>query len=146
MKKKPLVKFHFMHSVALRRRNQLKLFISSVFAREKTPFKELNVIFCSDDFLLGLNNQFLGHNYLTDILSFPLSDSGQPLEGELYISVERVSDNAGSLKHSLQSELHRVIFHGILHFCGYKDKTRAQIKAIRLREDYYLKKWFAGSL
>ena len=86
--------------------------------------------------------QFLKHDFYTDILSFPLSAKGEPLIGEIYISVDRVRDNAKNLGASFREELHRVIFHGILHFCGYKDKSPADIILMRSREDKCLKTYF----
>jgi rRNA maturation RNase YbeY len=91
---------------------------------------------------LTLNRQFLHHDYYTDILSFPLSGPGDPLVAEIYISIDRVRDNAGNHQASFREELHRVIFHGILHFCGYKDTSSADIKKIRGMEDKYLKTYF----
>ena len=88
-----------------------------------------------------MNNQYLGHNYFTDIITFNLAEKGQPIAGEIYISVDRVSENARDLKVTFKEEMLRVIFHGILHLCGYGDKTKAETKEMRTREDYYLKKY-----
>jgi rRNA maturation RNase YbeY len=102
----------------------------------------IGIIFCDDNFLLTLNRQFLDHDYYTDILSFPLSDKGKPLEAEIYISTDRVRDNARNLESSFQEELHRVIFHGILHFCGFSDHTQKEIRRMREAEDLYLNSYF----
>jgi len=102
----------------------------------------VNIIFCDDKFLLTLNVQFLHHDYYTDILSFPLSAKGNPLIAEVYISTDRVKDNAKNLESSFREELHRVIFHGILHFCGYNDKSKPEIKKMRAAEDRYLISYF----
>jgi rRNA maturation RNase YbeY len=136
------IQFHFQKKIRLEQRIKLKLFIKSLFKAEKTTFSSLGIIFCTDEFLLDINRSFLNHNYLTDVISFSLSGQGQPVEGEIYISVDRVKENADELGQTFKEELHRVIFHGILHFCGYKDKSPAQKKQIRAKENYYLKKYF----
>ena len=116
-------------------------FITGIFKKEKVKLDSLSIIFCSDSFVLDLNRKFLQHDYYTDILGFPLSAPDKPLQAEIYISLDRVKENAISLDVSFRQELHRVIFHGILHFCGYKDKSAKQIKEIRSLEDRYLKKY-----
>jgi probable rRNA maturation factor len=136
------VQFHFQTPCNLPDRSLLKTFIISVFRKEKKSLAELNIVFCDDDYLLTLNKRFLRHNYYTDILSFPLSTPGRPLVAEMYISTDRVRDNAGNLQESFQEELHRVIFHGILHFLGFKDKSAADINRMRAMEDRYLKAYF----
>jgi len=87
---------------------------------------------------LALNKKYLGHDFLTDVLTFRLSDPGLPVVSEIYISVERVRENALSLKTIYGQELFRVMIHGILHLCGYKDDTIKQSKLIQKKEDYYL--------
>jgi probable rRNA maturation factor len=139
MKKKNPVQFHFLIYCALRNRGSLKMFIHSIFKKEKKPLQELNIIFCDDEYLLNLNRQFLQHDFYTDILSFPYSNANQPLVAEIYISVDRVRENAKSSGSTFEKEIHRVIFHGVLHFCGYKDKTPADTKRMRSMEDRYLK-------
>ena len=116
----------------------LKAFIVSMFRKERKSLEKVNIIFCDDKFLLSLNLQFLHHDYYTDILSFPLSAEGKPINAEIYISIDRVKDNAKNLETSFREELHRVIFHGILHFCGYNDKSQKEIKRMRALEDQYL--------
>lgn len=102
----------------------------------------MNIVFCNDKYLLTLNMEFLKHDYYTDILSFPLSAKGKPLIAEIYISIDRVKDNARNLETSFREELHRVIFHGVLHFCGYKDKLPLDIKKMRSLENKYLTDYF----
>jgi probable rRNA maturation factor len=104
--------------------------------------ERLDIIFCDDKTLLDLNIQFLKHNFYTDILSFPLSDPGKPLLAEIYISVQRVKENAANLDTSFNEELHRVVFHGILHFCGFKDKTQSDIRKMRAMENKLLEAYF----
>jgi rRNA maturation RNase YbeY len=141
-KKSPLIQFHFLSLCSLNNRQSLKSFILSIFRKEKRPVESLNIIFCDDKFLLTLNLQFLHHDYYTDILSFPLSAKGKPLIAEIYISTDRVRDNAKNLESSIRKELHRVIFHGVLHFCGYNDKSKMEIKKMRAAEDRYLLSYF----
>jgi probable rRNA maturation factor len=138
-KNKPVVRLHFLSKFNLTSREALKSYILYRFKKEKKSFESLDIVFCDDDHLLQLNRQFLKHDYYTDILSFPLSGPGQPLVAEIYISIDRVRDNAKNLDSSFKMELHRVIFHGILHFCGYKDKSRVDIRRMREMEEKWLK-------
>lgn len=94
----------------------------------------LSIVFCSDEFLLKMNVEYLQHDYYTDIISFDYSD-GTSIAGELFISVDRVRDNANALNKSFESELLRVIAHGVLHLMGYKDKSKADQKKMRSEED-----------
>jgi len=94
-------------------------------------------VFCDDDYLHKLNVEFLNHDTLTDIISFDYS-VGKVIQGDVFISVERVAENAIEYKVSFLEELHRVIVHGILHYCGYKDKTEKDAVLMRSKENYYL--------
>jgi len=141
-KKIPIIQFHFISPCGLKNRQKLKDFILSIFRKERRTVETVNIIFCDDKFLLTLNLQFLHHDYYTDILSFPLSAKGKPLIAEVYISTDRVKDNAKNLESPIFEELHRVIFHGILHFCGYNDKSNGEIKKMRAAEDRYLNSYF----
>lgn len=98
---------------------------------------EITIIFCSDEYLLDINNKYLNHDYYTDIITFTYSHS--PLTADLYISTDRVKENAEDMKHGFYEELYRVIIHGILHSCGYDDKTIPEQKQMRDKEDEYLK-------
>jgi len=134
------VHFHFLKgSNSLSDRTRLKSFIVSLFKKEKKRLAEINFIFCSDDYLLEINRQHLQHDYYTDIITFGLSGPGQPIQAEVYISVDRVRDNARLFSTSIKEELHRVIFHGALHLCGYKDKRANDQELMRKMEDKYLK-------
>jgi probable rRNA maturation factor len=141
MSKKNLVQFHFLMPCTLPNRGGLKKFILSVFKKEKKALEELTIVFCDDDYLLSLNRQFLNHDFYTDILSFPLSGVNQPLIAEIYISVDRVRENARAVGSTIREELLRVIFHGVLHFCGYKDKSGTDKTKMRKMEDKYLKSY-----
>ncbi len=139
-----MVKF-FYNEVApyLPNRQKLKGFIAAIFTKEgKRKLDSLNYIFCTDEYLLQVNRDFLQHDYYTDIITFDLSDTSQRVSSEIYISVDRVKDNAATHGVSFTEELHRVIFHGALHLCGYKDKKPAEVKAMRNAEDKYLGLYF----
>jgi probable rRNA maturation factor len=115
----------------------LKEFLLSIFRKEGVPVNRVDIIFCTDNYLLSLNVDFLNHNYYTDTLSFILSNPKDPVIGEVYISIERIKSNARDLKISYQNELCRVIIHGCLHLCGYLDKPKkASIKMEKLQEKY----------
>ncbi|HEX2629058.1 MAG TPA: rRNA maturation RNase YbeY [Chitinophagaceae bacterium] len=121
-------------------RSTLKKFIESIFKKEGYQLASLNYIFCTDKRLLQINRDYLRHDYYTDIITFGLTQD--PIEGEIYISVDRVKDNALQLGVSFKSELHRVIFHGALHLCGYRDKTKVESNLMRTKEDECLKRYF----
>lgn len=137
-----MIYFHFEKLVTLNGRRGLKVFISSIFKAEKINVNTISYVFCSDDYLLNINKQFLKHNYYTDIITFDLSSSSkEPKIAEIYISIDRVMENAQKHEVPLKQELHRVIFHGILHLCGYNDKSVKQIREMRKKEDYYLRNY-----
>lgn len=123
----------------LSNRTSLKRFIESVFRKEGKQLESLNYIFCTDKALLEINRQYLAHNFYTDIITFDLSDTNR-IRGEIYVSTDRVRENAKQLGLPIKEELLRVIFHGALHLCGYSDKKPADIKIMREKEDYYLNK------
>ena len=109
---------------------------------EKQELESINFIFTTDNTVLDINRKYLKHDYLTDVITFDLSETTGPKVAEVYISIDRVTENARIQNTSFKNELHRVIFHGILHICGYKDKTASQSRRIRLREDFYLSRYF----
>ena len=126
--------------VSLDNRTQLKKYVESIFKKEGKKLFSINYIFCTDKAVLEINRQFLAHDFYTDIITFDLSDS-DATQAEIYISVDRVKDNAAELGISFKSELHRVIFHGVLHLCGYKDKKKKDIEEMRSKEEFYLLKY-----
>ena len=121
----------------LKDKRKLSAFLDKVVGRHLKDVKKasLNYIFCNDDYLLEMNQQYLDHNTLTDIITFDLSESKEELTGEIYISVERVKENAVKFETTYADELHRVIFHGALHLCGFKDKKEADQKVMRRNEN-----------
>jgi len=137
------IKFYFLdRRPTLKERIRLKLFIEKLFITEKKKLSGLSYIFCSDKHLLGINKAFLKHDFYTDVITFDLSSSKNQIEGEVYLSVDRIRDNAKVEGVSFREELHRVIFHGALHLCGYKDKKKEDIPKMRQLEDKYLSKYF----
>lgn len=127
-------------SIVLKDKLLLKTFLSTIFAEERFSFKSVSYVFCTDEFLLKLNQQYLKHDTLTDILTFTLSGTSLPIVSEIYISIERVKENAKDLIVSFEDELHRVMIHGILHLCGYEDHSPKEKSKMRSKEDYYLSK------
>ena len=125
-------------SPAIKDKPALKQFLVSIFRNEGVKFKSVSYIFCKDDYLLKLNQRYLNHDTLTDILTFTLSGKTSTIISEIYISVERIRENAAFLKINYQQELYRVMIHGILHLCGYSDHTPQQKTVMRKKEDYYL--------
>ncbi|MEP6927331.1 MAG: rRNA maturation RNase YbeY [Ginsengibacter sp.] len=119
-------------------KKKLKSFLISIFRNENVEFKSVSYVFCKDSYLLKLNQEYLNHNTLTDILTFTLSNNGSAIDAEIYISLERVRENAISFKISYQLELLRVMIHGILHLCNYSDRTPNKKALMREKENYYL--------
>jgi probable rRNA maturation factor len=137
------VNFHQLCKVNLQNRKALKAFIPQIFKKEGKPLETLTYIFCSDEYLLEVNKNFLQHDFYTDIISFDLSESkSSPTIGEIYISVDRVKENAITHQTTFEQELHRVIFHGALHLCGYKDKTKKDSLLMRDKEEDCLSMYF----
>ncbi len=114
--------------------------IQKIVADEGKTMGELSYVFCSDAFLHKINVEYLNHDTLTDIITFPLADDAETVAGEMYISVERVADNAKDFGVAFTDELHRVVIHGVLHLCGYGDKTEAEEILMRKKEEESLKK------
>ncbi|MDQ3549909.1 MAG: rRNA maturation RNase YbeY [Bacteroidota bacterium] len=138
-KPKGKIIFHFLYKkFNLINRKALKEFVVKLFENEKKVIGDINYIFCSDDFLFKINLDYLNHDYYTDIITFPLHNESEPITADIFISIERIKENSLLYKVSFKDELLRTIIHGALHLCGYKDKTRAQIKEIRKKEDEYL--------
>lgn len=118
----------------LRQSRFIKQWIGKVAALHKREIEAVGVVFCTDDFLLGLNQQFLSHDYYTDIITFDYCE-GKRLTGEIYISIDRVRDNARQLGVPVTEELHRVLAHGFLHLIGFTDTTDASRNRMRKEED-----------
>lgn len=125
-------------SFNLEKKTELIRLISNIFKTEDVPFKHVVFILTTDKKLLELNVKFLKHNTYTDILTFTLSSDYEPIISEIYISLDRVKYNATKYKVSFINELYRVMIHGILHLCGFSDKTLKLKTQMRAREDFYL--------
>lgn len=125
-------------SFKLKEKTRLKAWIKTVTEREKHRLGDINYIFCSDDELLEINIQHLNHNTYTDIITFDYTE-GDKISSDIFISIDRVAENAKKFKVSFEEELHRVMIHGILHLCGYKDKSKADAELMRKKENGALK-------
>jgi len=132
------VRFHYAdRQLHLKNKRRVQEFVEQIFRQEGKKLEGLSYIFCSDEYLLSINRQFLQHDYYTDIITFDLTeDVNTGVFGELYISVDRVKENAAG---SFEEEMLRVIFHGALHLCGFNDKLSHEIKQMRNKEDQYLR-------
>ena len=140
------INLFFQNAISLKERGKLKSFIIFLMKKEGYKPKDISIIFCSDEYLLDINKQHLNHNYFTDIITFDLTPKNEKdTTAELYISIDRVKHNAKDYNTTISNELHRVIFHGILHLCGYKDKSKNDIKIMREKEAHYLGLYFNAS-
>lgn len=138
-----IIQFHFLtKSFTLKHRTALKTFIGELLRREGREADTINYIFCTDAYLLEINQQYLNHDTYTDIVTFELQEEGEPLLSDIYISIDRVRENARSFGVAFNRELHRVIFHGALHLCGFKDKNQEQAQEMRAKEEEYLGRYF----
>lgn len=126
-------------SYQMRKRLLLREWLLEAIKKEGRIAGDINIILCTDEYLYKLNVRYLNHRTYTDIITFD-SSAGKLVSGELYISLDRVRENARALKVSVADELHRVMIHGVLHLCGHKDKTPVLKKRMRVREDYYLQR------
>ncbi len=135
------IEFHsLLPSFKLKNTKKLSEFIQLLAYTEEHEIGDLHYIICPDDYLLNLNKQYLKHNTLTDIITFDYSEHDE-ISGDVFISIDRVKENAQTFKQPVDKEMNRVIFHGLLHLCGYKDKKPAHQKIMRSKEDFYLNLW-----
>ena len=132
-----MISFNYETKFKLNNEVEISKWISSVISSENFKEGDINYVFCNDDYLLKLNIEFLNHDTFTDIISFDNS-IGKILYGDIFISIDRVKDNAKKFKVSFSEELYRVIVHGVLHYCGYKDKTEKDSKLMRDKENFYI--------
>ncbi|TAD85698.1 MAG: rRNA maturation RNase YbeY [Bacteroidetes bacterium] len=124
----------------------LKRAVAELFIAEGCVLQQLDYVFCTDVFLININRQFLQHDDYTDIITFNLTEAGldNGIVGEVYISVERVKDNAAKHGQVFSSEVLRVVFHGALHLCGYNDKRKDDKEVMRRKEDFYIQQYLNG--
>jgi len=116
------------------------IWLKDIIVSEGKKLGEINYIFCDDDYLLKVNQDYLQHDYYTDIITFDYV-KGKTISGEIFVSLQRISDNASTLSKKYEEELRRVLAHGILHLCGYKDKTEEEEQLMRNKEDFYIAKY-----
>ena len=133
-----MISFNYETNFELNNEAQFEEWISRIIESEDKTEGEINYIFCDDEYLLQKNIEFLNHNTLTDIISFDYT-MGNLISGDVFISVERVKENAAEFNVSFEEELKRVMSHGILHYCGYKDKTDDDSSLMRIKEDEKIK-------
>lgn len=126
-------------SFRLVKKNTYKKWLRTVAKAEGYEINELLYIFCSDEYLHKINLSYLNHDTYTDIITFDQSETKNTIEGEIYVSIDRIRDNASNLNQPFQHELMRVISHGLLHLCGYKDKTKEQSDLMRIKEEGCIK-------
>ncbi|MFY1048147.1 rRNA maturation RNase YbeY [Chryseobacterium sp. GP-SGM7] len=119
---------------------EYKKWLEEIILSERKKLGEINYIFCNDDYLLKVNQDYLQHDYYTDIITFDYV-KGKTISGEIFVSLQRISDNASTLSKDYEEELRRVLAHGVLHLSGYKDKTEEEEKLMRSKEDFYLAKY-----
>src|SRR5437763_535937 len=130
------IKFHYLFkSFFFPRRGLLKAFIEGMLKKHHKSIGSVDYIFCSDEYLLEINRKQLDHDFYTEIITFNLSSLEEPLIAEIYISIDRVAENAKTFQSTFYDELHRVIFHGVLHLNGHKDKSKKEATAMRRAED-----------
>ena len=132
-----MISYNYETDLKLDNEDELSQWISNTITNEGFSEGEINYIFCDDAYLLDLNIEFLNHDTLTDIISFDYT-LGKLINGDIYISVERVRENSRDFEVTFENELSRVMIHGILHYCGYKDKTEADEAEMRSKENYYI--------
>lgn len=122
------------------KKNDLKKFAKEICLSEQKAPGDLSFVFTDDDYLLEVNKQFLQHDYYTDVITFDYTE-GARVSGDIMISLDRIQDNASAMNSSFEQEFYRVCFHGVLHLCGYKDKTKIDEALMRSKEDYYLSRF-----
>ena len=132
-----MISFNYETDFLLDSEDRISTWILNTISAEEHKIEEINYVFCDDEYLHKLNVEFLNHDTLTDIISFDYS-IGKTIQGDIFISIERVKDNAKDFGVSFEEELNRVIIHGVLHYCGYKDKADNEAKVMREKENLYL--------
>ena len=133
-----MIQFFFENIDEITLNPGLSKWLESLILSEQKKIGDINYIFCDDEYLLQVNREYLQHDYYTDIISFDYV-KGKTISGDIFVSLPRVSENAKSMSKDFASELHRVLAHGVLHLCGYKDKTDEEITEMRNKEDIYIK-------
>jgi len=137
-----MINFH-TESIDFKVTNPIKTkrWLKSVIEAEGFELSEINYIFCNDEYLHKINVEYLDHDTLTDIITFDNSEDENLIEGDIFVSVERINENAKDFNTTFEQEFKRVIVHGVLHLCGYYDKTDEDEKQMRAKEDHYIGLW-----
>ncbi len=135
---KIMIHYHFENIETIDFASKTTSWLEDLILHESKKIGTLNYIFCDDNYLLKVNQDYLNHDYYTDIITFDYV-KGKTISGDIFVSLQRIIDNANQHNKSFENELHRVLAHGLLHLCGYKDKTEEEEKLMRYKEDYYLK-------
>ena len=130
----------------LKQKTKIKAWIVATIDEEAYALQELNLIFCSDAYLLRINQDYLQHNDYTDVITFDNAEELKTIVGDIFISIDRIKENAKQFQSSAETELCRVMIHGTLHLLGYKDKTKAAKTQMTAKEDYYLLKYEANTV
>jgi rRNA maturation RNase YbeY len=133
-----MISFNYETEFELANEEVFSNWISQVILSESKKEGDINYIFCDDEYILEINKQYLNHDYFTDIISFDYS-VGNELHGDIFVSVDRVRENASDFNVTFDEELKRVVIHGILHYCGYKDKSEEEERIMRQKEDEKIK-------
>lgn len=136
-----MINFFFENIDEIELPNNILEWITQLIQNEGKRVGDINYIFCDDEYLLKVNQDFLNHDYYTDIITFDYV-KGKTINGDIFVSVTRILDNAKILSNNFEKELTRVLAHGVLHLCGYKDKTEEEIKQMRTKEDFYIEKMY----
>jgi len=135
-----MISFHSEVPFEISNADSTASWLSAIISQEDYNEGEVSIVFCDDAFLHKLNVEFLDHDTLTDVISFDYS-IGKEIHGEIFISIERVKENAKDFDQSFETELARVMAHGILHYCGYKDKSTSEAATMRSKEEFYLQQF-----
>lgn len=130
----------FVEEISFKLKNKkiIRAWIENTLSAENRILKEINFIFCKDSYLLKINQEYLQHDTYTDIITFDNSEKKEEIVSDIFISIERVTENARSFQIPFLHELHRVMIHGVLHLAGYKDKSAKEVKIMRSKENFYL--------
>ena len=118
----------------------ISIWLEDLILSENKKAGDINYIFCDDDYLLKVNQDYLDHDYYTDIITFDYV-KGKTISGDIFVSLPRILDNASTLSQDFESEFRRVLAHGLLHLCGYKDKTKEEESTMRQKEDFYINRY-----
>ena len=132
-----MINYFFENTDAIELPKKTSTWLENLILEEEKKLGEITYIFCDDAYLLKVNQDYLQHDYYTDIITFDYV-KGKTISGDIFVSLQRISDNASTLSNSFDKELKRVLAHGVLHLCGYKDKSENDEKLMRSKEDFYI--------